>query len=135
MVVRFEFSQADNILRTTISGEMTDQLLMGLFSKGLDVVSSFPSSKSIVDLSGITRFDVSTRSLTRLAQGNPPDLPARVFVAPKDVVYGTTRMFQVLSERTRKNVHVVRTIEEAYKLLQVESPKFVPVSSINFDEQ
>jgi len=135
MVVCFEFAEADNILRTTISGEITDQVLMSLFSKGVDVVASFPSSKSIVDLSGITRFDVSTRSLTKLAQGNPPELSVRVFVAPKDVVYGTTRMFQVLTERTRKNVHVVRTIEEAYKLLKVESPKFVPVSTFNLDEK
>jgi hypothetical protein len=36
-------------------------------------------------------------------------------------------MFQVLSERTRKNVHVVRTMDEAYKLLGLDSPKFVPV--------
>jgi len=37
-------------------------------------------------------------------------------------------MFQVLSERTRKKVHAVRTMEEAYKLLGLSSPKFVPVS-------
>lgn len=106
---------------------------MEIWSKGRDVVASLPACKSIVDLSGLTRFDVSTAAITRLARSHSPDLPTRVFVAPKDVVYGATRMFQVLSERTRKNVHVVRTLEEAYKLLSVESPKFTPVSTIDLD--
>jgi hypothetical protein len=56
-------------------------------------------------------------------------------VAAKDVVYGATRMFQVLSENTRKNVHVVRTLDEAYKLLGIESPRFVPVSTIELDQR
>jgi hypothetical protein len=50
------------------------------------------------------------------------------------MVYGSIRMFQVLSENTRKNVHVVRTLDEAYKLLGVESPKFTPVSTMELDQ-
>lgn len=62
-----------------------------------------------------------------LARSNSPELSTRVIVAPRDLVYGTARMFQVLSERTRKNVHVVRTLEQAYKILGIESPTFVPL--------
>ena len=129
MDASFEFAEVDSILRITLSGEMTDAAVMDLWSKGLEVVASFPSCKSIVNLSGITRFDVSTNTIVRFAKSHSPDLPARVFVAPKDEIYGMTRMFQVLSESTRKNVHVVRTMHEAYTLLGVELPTFVPVNT------
>ncbi|MGC2446587.1 MAG: STAS domain-containing protein [Candidatus Sulfotelmatobacter sp.] len=127
MFILFELAEADKVLRVTLKGEMTDDSVMELWSTGVPVAASFPAYRSIVDLSGITRFDVSTRTINRLAKTDAPNFSNRVFVAPMDVVYGTTRMFQVLTEGTRKNVHVVRTMDEAYKLLGLESPKFVAV--------
>jgi len=38
------------------------------------------------------------------------------------------RMFQMLGEPTRPDLHVVRTMDEAYRLLRVESPEFKLVS-------
>jgi hypothetical protein len=134
MVVCFELAEAEGVLRVTLSGEITDYAVMELWSKGRGIVESFPSCKNIVDLSGLTHYSVSTSTITKLARSHSPDLPARVYVATKDVVYGSTRMFQVLSENTRKNVHVVRTLDEAYKLLGVESPKFTSVSTIELDQ-
>jgi hypothetical protein len=134
MVVCFEFAEAEGVLRVTLSGEITDDAVMELWSKGRGIVESFPACKSIVDLSGLTHFNVSTSTIMKLAMSHSPDLPTRVYVATKDVVYGSTRMFQALSENTRKNVHVVRTLDEAYKLLGVESPKFTSVSTIELDQ-
>jgi hypothetical protein len=37
------------------------------------------------------------------------------------------RMFEILGEGTRPNLHVVRTLEEAYKVLDVREPQFEPV--------
>ncbi len=134
MVACFEFADAEGVLRLTLSGEMTDQAVMEIWSKGKAFVSSFVSARSIVDLSGVTRFDVSTQAITMLARSSSsPNHPSRVFVAPKDALYGTARMFQVLSERTRKNVHVVRTMEEAYKLLGIGSPEFRALTAIELD--
>ena len=134
MVVCFELAEAEGVLRVTLSGEITDYAVMELWSKGRGILESFPSCKSIVDLSGLTHYNVSTSTITKLARSHSPDLPARVYVATKDVVYGSTRMFQMLSENTRKNVHVVRTLDEAYKLLGVESPKFTSISTIDLDQ-
>lgn len=127
MDVRFEFAKAENLLRLTLSGELTDDAVMDLWTKGLAVVASFPSCRSIVDVSGVTRHNVSTSLITTMARRHSPDLSTRVFVAPKDVAYGTARMFQTLSESTRKNIHVVRTMQEAYKVLGVDSPQFAPI--------
>jgi hypothetical protein len=38
------------------------------------------------------------------------------------------RMLQILSEKSRPELSVVRSLNEAYRLLQVESPEFVWVA-------
>jgi hypothetical protein len=131
MEFRFEFAEAENILRLALSGEMTDQAVMDLWTVGLPVAQSYSSSRLIVDTAAVTRFSVSPRAVNTLAKRHSPDLPTRVIVAPSDLLYGTSRMFQTLTESTRKNVHIVRTLAEAYKVLGVESPKFVPINSAN----
>jgi hypothetical protein len=50
-----------------------------------------------------------------------------VFVAPTPHIYGMARMFEILGEATRPNLHVVRTLEEAYKVLNVQEPQFEPI--------
>jgi hypothetical protein len=56
----------------------------------------------------------------------------RVFVAPLDSMYGMVPMFQILTDLTRPELHVVRSIDAAYRLLQVESPEFSPVHEDSF---
>ena len=42
-------------------------------------------------------------------------------------IYGLARMFQILTEDTRPELRVVRTMDEANRLMEVESPEFQPV--------
>lgn len=49
---------------------------------------------------------------------------------PRDFIYGLARMFQILTEETQPELRVVRTMEEAYRLLEVSSPEFEPVHDI-----
>ena len=128
MEFRFEFAETENILRLALTGEMTDQAVLELWTVGLPIAESHSSSRLIVDTAAVTRFSVSPRAVNTLAKRHSPDLPTRVIVAPSDLLYGTSRMFQTLTESTRKNVHIVRTMEEAYKVLGVKSPKFQPIS-------
>lgn len=129
MEFQFEFAETDNILRLALAGEVTDLAVMELWTKGLPVAQSYSSCRLIVDTTNVTRFSVSPRAVNTLAKRHSPDLPTRVIVAPSDLLYGTSRMFQTLTESTRKNVHIVRTMTEAYKVLAVESPHFVPVKT------
>jgi hypothetical protein len=135
ILVVFEFAEAENVLRLTLTGEMTDQAVLELWTKGLPIASSRAHASSIVDLSGVTRFNVSRRAIETLAKRQGPDLPSRIFIAPNDVLYGTARMFQMLSETTRKNVHVVRTAQDAYNLLGIEPPQFAPLSTLELDNK
>jgi hypothetical protein len=80
-------------------------------------------------LRGVTKFEVSSHTVRGLARSAPaiPVGYARVIVAPQAHLYGMMRMFQMLGELTRPDLQVVRTMEEAYQLLRVESPEFTPL--------
>jgi hypothetical protein len=78
----------------------------------------------------VATFEVSSSAIRELA-GRSPVIPTgylRVVVAPQDYIYGMVRMFQILGEGTRPDLRVVRMMDEAYRLLRVESPAFGPVS-------
>jgi len=48
-------------------------------------------------------------------------------VAPEPHICGTSRMFQIMGAKTRPQLHVVRSANEAYEQLQVVEPKFKPI--------
>jgi hypothetical protein len=89
-------------------------------------MSSHPPCRGILDFSNVTDFEVSSEAIRRVA-ASPPAFPAgymRVLVIPHDLIYGMARMFQILGEKTRPDLQVVRTMDEAFRLLQVKTPEF-----------
>ena len=94
-------------------------------------MAAHPPCRVILDLSPVTEFDVSSDAIRRLAAAPLPLRPLGdmwVLVIQKDVIYGLTRMFQILTE-TKWNyceLQVLRTMDEAYQLLQVKCPVFRP---------
>ena len=125
-----DFDAKNNILRVTLEGRLTDAILLEGYAAAVRYVASHGPCRGITDVSQVTKFDVSNDTIKQLAGTSPafPTAYMRVFVAPKDFVYGMARMFQILGGETRPNLHIVRTMGEAYRLLQVESPEFVPIS-------
>jgi hypothetical protein len=124
-----DFDAKNQILRVTLDGRVTDEVLFESRAAMGKYLASHPLCHSIGDFSKAMRYDFSSDAVTQLAEG--PSLPTaamRILVAPPDSVYGMARMFQILAEKTRPNVHVVRTMNEAYSLLQVTSPEFSPLS-------
>jgi|ERR1022692_1932016 hypothetical protein len=130
MAFMMEFDAKNDILRVTLEGLLTGAILLDGYAAMTRYMASHPSCRSIVDTSAVSKFEVSSNAVRQMA-GAPPVSPTasmRVFVAPQDSVYGMARMFQILTEKTRPNFHTARTIDEAYRLLGVESPTFVPVT-------
>ena len=126
----FDFDARSNILRLTLEGHVTEEVLFDAYAAMARHAASRPACRGIADVTRVTKFDVSANAVRRLAE-SPPAIPTkqmRVFVASTNFVYGLARMFQMLGEKTRPNLHIVRTLDEAYHLLQVDSPDFVPVS-------
>jgi hypothetical protein len=125
-----EYNAKHNILRVTLEGRLTDAILSEGYAATAKYVASHPPCHGITDVSGVTKFEVSSDVVKRLAETSPafPTAYMKVFVAPKDSVYGMARMFQIIGEGTRPNLHIVRSMDEAYRLLQAESPEFSRVS-------
>jgi len=75
----------------------------------------------ITDFTQVTQFNISSSEIRSVADTESPLADAmRVMVAPSDIAYGTSRMFQSLASRTRPNITVVRSLAEAYAALGVD---------------
>jgi hypothetical protein len=125
-----DFDTKNNLLRVALEGRVTDAILLDAYAAVERYVASHGPCRGLVDISGVTKFDVSSHVIRELTRRSPaiPKGYMRVFVAPLDSMYGMVRMFQILTELTRPDLHVARTIDEAYRLLRVEAPEFTPVS-------
>lgn len=66
-------------------------------------------------MSGITNLaELTTEGIRRLAESNPwPPASLRVFIAPRDEMYGLGRMYQALAGAESENMRVVRSGAEA----------------------
>jgi hypothetical protein len=126
----FEFDTPNNTLRSSWEGRVTEEALLVSYSAGQRYAASHPPYRSILDFSSVTSFDVPTEALRTLGKRPPPSAAQMMFVivAPGDLVYGLSRMFAVLGEETRPNLRVVRTMQEAYDLLEIDSPQFSPIN-------
>jgi hypothetical protein len=124
-----DFEARNNILRVTVEGRLTDAIMSDGYAAASRYVLSHPPCRGIIDLSKVAEYDVSTDALRQLAGTSPPSARAemRIVIGPRDHVYGMNRMFQALAEKARPNLQIVRTMDEACRLLRVEAPEFVPV--------
>jgi hypothetical protein len=124
-----DFDARNTVLRVTVEGVVTDDSLLEVYGTVAKYFASHPPCRAVTDFSRVTRFDVSSDAIRRLAERAPavPTGYTRVFVSSSDSVFGMARMFQILGEKSRPDLHVVRSLDGAYKLLQLESPEFSPV--------
>ena len=124
-----DFDAKNSLLRVSVEGRVTDAILWDAYTTVANYMETHGPCRGLVDVSAVTKFDVSSSAIRELTR-RPPAIPKgymRVFVAPLDSMYGMVRMFQILTELTRPELHVVRSVDEAYRLLRVESPEFSPV--------
>jgi len=124
-----DFDSRNGILRVTLEGVITDAILLEAYTVVGSYVASRGPCRAIVDVSGVTKFNVASRTVRELAKSAPaiPTGYMRVFVAPQAAIYGMMRMFQMLGELTRPDLYAARSMDEAYALLQLNSPEFTPI--------
>ena len=130
MPYQIVFDRTNRILRARFEGRVTDDELMNVYRIGQRLVPQMDPQAGITDFSDVTAVAFTPETIYELAAVKPIMRdPSRlvVFVAPTPHVYGMARMFEILGEATRPNLHVVRTLKEAYKLLNVREPQFEPV--------
>lgn len=126
----FEFDAVNNILRYSWEGRLTDESLLKGDATGRKLLASRSPCRGIQDFSKVITIDASSETIRRIAM-MPPAYgvgQAVVFVAPRDVVYGLSRMFVTHGEKSRPKEYVVRTMAEAYLFLGVDAPQFSPIA-------
>lgn len=128
---RIEFDAKNRILLLTFQNEVTESSFLAGVSAATDfVMASHPIEGAIVDFSEIRELHLIPSFIRDYARLDLQALPwkPRVIVAPQPAVFGMARMFQTLTEGTLYVIGVVKTMDEAWSLLKLQSPEFKPVS-------
>ena len=135
---QFQFDPASRLLLCQIEGVVTDESIREFYRDVGRYVEKIQPSAGIVDFTGVTSFRVSAATIRELAESPPPmkdpKLP-RFLVAPADHVFAMARMFELQGDKTRPLLQVVRTLAEAYALLDIRDPQLEPVGLTAADER
>jgi hypothetical protein len=127
-----EFDATNNTVKLTFEATVTTaDIGGGAYSALRDFVATRPPCKGIADFSHVTVVEVADHIIRDRAKLPPAMSGGQLFVivAPRDHVYGLSRMFATLAEQTRPHVQVVRTMDDAYRMLGIASPQFSRVES------
>jgi len=132
MGYRFEFDPVNKILLLRLDGRQTEESLAACYRAIREYSTATDANAGIWDFSSITEFAVSGEFIRQLARQEPamPDATRRprILVIPRTAVFGLGRMFQIAGEHSRPLLQVVRTMDEAFAALGVQSPHFEPLA-------
>jgi hypothetical protein len=128
---RFEFDYANRILLLRVEGELTDDLLADCYDAVRKRSVETDARMAIFDFSSVTRFPVSSDLVRQLAKREPAMPNAtnriRIIAVENTTGFGLARMFQIVGEKERAMLKVVRTLADALVALGVQSPHFEPL--------
>lgn len=130
MPYQFDFDVENKILRARFEGRLTDEELKNLYRDSTAYAKMSGVLAGVTDFSAATSVEVSQQTILELAASEPalPDPKAvRVVIATSPGIFGLARMFEMTGERTRPNLHIVRTEQEAWAILGVWNPRFEPL--------
>lgn len=130
MEFRFEFDAQNKILLSRFEGRLTDASAAEFYQALRKRATATGASAGIIDFSSTLEFAISSEMIRQLARQKPVASAIgrpRVIVAPQTHAFGLFRMFQIEGEHTRPLLQVVRTMEEAFAALGVQSPHFEPL--------
>lgn len=121
MGVHVTVDVSQRLVLSTFSGELTDADVVGAASLIRSHPDFDPGFSEILDYSGVTAASVSTSVVQELSRRESLYNLASVhaIIAPQDVIFGLARMAQVFGEKTKPNVVVVRSMEEAREFLRL----------------
>jgi hypothetical protein len=125
---RIEFELKYRIVRLSFFGVVTeDSFSVGIF-EGIKFVKEYGMEGAILDFSAAEAFQVSMDFMRNFVNAREIVAPKkrRVAIAPQPAIYGLFRAFQVHAESSRVFPILVRTMKEAYELLELDSPVFGP---------
>lgn len=124
-----ELERTHRIVRVTWMGDITLAVLKEGFSKVRTFATDRNLRGGISDFTQSQSFKLSSNDIYTLSQEAPvfpTDVP-RVTVSGADHIFGMARMYELVTEERQRGIYVVRTMEEAYALLNLTNPVFEQV--------
>ena len=119
MSIKSEIDKSRKLVITRAEGLLTLKELETRQKALLDEPEFDPSFDHLFDLSGVTSLEeITTSQLERISRVRIFLTPSRrAIVAPGDLLFGFSRMYEVFSKSTKKNYSVFRNIEDAMEWL------------------
>lgn len=125
----FGFDAGNKVFRCTWQGQISDRILLEGYAAMGKLLASRRPCRGLQDFTEVTAGEISSETINELSRMPPiygTDSTV-VFVALKDLHYGLLRQFSILGDGNLPNLHIVRTMEEAYRLLNLDGPQFTHV--------
>ena len=128
MGFQFEFDYANRILLLRVEGPLSDQLLAECYDAIRNYSVATDAQIGIFDLSSVSNFAASSEFIRQLAKREPAMPEAtkrlRIIAVENTTGFGLARMFQIVGEKGRPMLQVVRTMHDALAALGIRSPHF-----------
>jgi hypothetical protein len=127
--LRVEFDYVNRMSMLHVEGRLADESLTALYETCRDHSNAAAALVSIVDLSFVSEFALSSASIQNLAYLKPATADAKrlcFIIALPGLGFGLCRMFQLLAENTRPLLRVVHTLAEVFAAIGTPSPYFEP---------
>jgi len=122
----FEFDDEHKLLLVVMEGDVDGAEIVLIDEEMRARISRLQPAAGISDLNLVQNFNVPAqvmRSAALQAAPYPPETP-RFIVAPSDLMYGMSRMYELVANHPAGKLEVVRSREEALKRLGISDPKF-----------
>jgi len=130
MALHFGFAPTHRILVGRFTGLVTDEELTNFYRMATLMVEALDPLAGITDFSGVEALEVTPETIRTLASF-PPIIPQRnrprVVVASTESTFEMAQNFKLEGGMTRPNLHVVRTIQEAWAIIGVDEPEIRPI--------
>lgn len=121
-----DLDPAARIVRVTVDGVLSDELLAEAYSTLKQLVSGSGPYSGIFDFSQVVEDRVSSEGIKVLAREAPVILSGglRVVVAGTPSLHGLFRMYEMSRDGMRADLQVVGSIDEAYRMHGVHAEDF-----------
>jgi len=122
----FEFDDEHKLLLVVMEGDVDGAEIVKIDEELRARIIRMQPSAGISDLSRVRNFNVPAQVMRSAALQAAPysaETP-RFIVAPSDLIYGMSRMDELVANRPAGKLEVVRSREEALKRLSISNPTF-----------
>ncbi|MDB4952386.1 MAG: hypothetical protein JWM27_5035 [Gemmatimonadetes bacterium] len=120
MSVDYRIDPERGLVESAVSGEVTDEVMLQRQAVLRAHPLFRPHFRQLLDLSGVTRVQVTADCIRRLALGTPFGAGSRrAIVASRPAAVGMARMFQVLAEERQNDVRVFPDVRSAREWLGI----------------